>query len=315
MLVLRAQGALPPRCAAPRPDAGPPHADRPAPPSCAPAPTRRVVTYGSGVDARARGGRAGATADVEVIDLRTVWPLDADDGARLRRAHLARAACCRRRPASTRRGRPARSRSSRARRFERARRAACARSPPPDTPVPFAPELEDAYLPSVASRSRPRSRSSLPTEPSAVIPAPTPASVDRADRLALFRLRAAAAPRSRSGSSRCTGRAASRARSTRAAARRRSRPAPGSPSGRTTSCAPLNRELATHFARGVTVAHVFRNFLGRADRPDARPRRQHALRRARARRLPARLDARRPRAGDRRRGAGVQAPRRGRASR
>jgi pyruvate dehydrogenase E1 component alpha subunit len=30
---------------------------------------------------------------------------------------------------------------------------------------------------------------------------------------------------------------------------------------------PLNRELATHFARGVTPAEVFRNFLGRADGP------------------------------------------------
>jgi len=30
---------------------------------------------------------------------------------------------------------------------------------------------------------------------------------------------------------------------------------------------PLNRELACHFARGVTVAEVFRNFLGRADGP------------------------------------------------
>ena len=28
---------------------------------------------------------------------------------------------------------------------------------------------------------------------------------------------------------------------------------------------PLNRELATHFARGVTPADAFRNFLGRAD--------------------------------------------------
>jgi pyruvate dehydrogenase E1 component alpha subunit len=31
--------------------------------------------------------------------------------------------------------------------------------------------------------------------------------------------------------------------------------------------APLNRELATHFARGVTPAEVFRNFLGRGDGP------------------------------------------------
>jgi pyruvate dehydrogenase E1 component alpha subunit len=30
---------------------------------------------------------------------------------------------------------------------------------------------------------------------------------------------------------------------------------------------PLNRELACHFARGVTIAQVFRNFLGRADGP------------------------------------------------
>lgn len=31
--------------------------------------------------------------------------------------------------------------------------------------------------------------------------------------------------------------------------------------------APLNRELATHLARGVTVAHVFRNYLARATGP------------------------------------------------
>jgi TPP-dependent pyruvate/acetoin dehydrogenase alpha subunit len=30
---------------------------------------------------------------------------------------------------------------------------------------------------------------------------------------------------------------------------------------------PLNRELACHFARGVTVTEAFRNFLGRADSP------------------------------------------------
>ena len=59
-------------------------------------------------------------------------------------------------------------------------------------------------------------------------------------------------------------------------------------------CAPLNRELACHLARGVTPAEAFRNFLGKGDSPTPRPRRQHALRRARARRLPARLDARRP---------------------
>jgi len=31
--------------------------------------------------------------------------------------------------------------------------------------------------------------------------------------------------------------------------------------------APLNRELATHFARGVTPADAFRNFLGRGNGP------------------------------------------------
>ena len=45
--------------------------------------------------------------------------------------------------------------------------------------------------------------------------------------------------------------------------------------------APLNRELACHLARGVTVADAFRNYLGRGDGP-TRPRRQHALRRARS---------------------------------
>jgi TPP-dependent pyruvate/acetoin dehydrogenase alpha subunit len=32
-------------------------------------------------------------------------------------------------------------------------------------------------------------------------------------------------------------------------------------------CAPLNRELACHLARGVTVAEAFRNFLGKGDSP------------------------------------------------
>jgi pyruvate dehydrogenase E1 component alpha subunit len=32
-------------------------------------------------------------------------------------------------------------------------------------------------------------------------------------------------------------------------------------------CAPLNRELACHLARGVTAAEAFRNFLGKGDSP------------------------------------------------
>jgi TPP-dependent pyruvate/acetoin dehydrogenase alpha subunit len=34
-------------------------------------------------------------------------------------------------------------------------------------------------------------------------------------------------------------------------------------------CAPLNRELGCHLARGVPIADVFRNYLGRADGPTA----------------------------------------------
>ncbi len=79
--------------------------------------------------------------------------------------------------------------------------------------------------------------------------------------------------------------------------------------------APLNRELACHFARGVTPADVFSNFLGKGTSPTLGPRRQHAFRRAGARSLPARLDARRPRARRHGRSARVQAPRASAASR
>jgi TPP-dependent pyruvate/acetoin dehydrogenase alpha subunit len=37
--------------------------------------------------------------------------------------------------------------------------------------------------------------------------------------------------------------------------------------GRDDVCAPLNRELACHLARGVTPAQAFRNFLGKGDSP------------------------------------------------
>ena len=88
--------------------------------------------------------------------------------------------------------------------------------------------------------------------------------------------------------------------------------------------APLNRELACHFARGATPADVFRNFFGKATSPTfGRDGNMHFGAPARGR-LSARLDARRPRAGRRRRRARLQAarraargddvPRRGRAS-
>jgi len=108
-----------------------------------------VVTYGAGVDLALR--TAAELADevsLEVVDLRTIWPLDSD-------AILASVA-----------------RTSRALVLQEAARsigaadhvvsliaregfsdldAPVAVHAPPDTPVPFAPELEDAYLPSTSS--------------------------------------------------------------------------------------------------------------------------------------------------------------------
>jgi 2-oxoisovalerate dehydrogenase E1 component beta subunit len=102
-----------------------------------------VITYGSGVQLA-----LGLEHDVEVLDLRTLWPLD-------REAILASVA-----------------RTSRALVLQEAPRAGGVAGhvmsllahdgfelldappvlhAPPDTPVPFAPELEDAYLPSAAS--------------------------------------------------------------------------------------------------------------------------------------------------------------------
>ena len=102
-----------------------------------------VITYGSGVQLA-----LGLEHDVEVLDLRTLWPLD-------REAILASVA-----------------KTSRALVLQEAPRAGGvaghvmsllaqdgfevldappALHAPPDTPVPFAPELEDAYLPTAAS--------------------------------------------------------------------------------------------------------------------------------------------------------------------
>jgi 2-oxoisovalerate dehydrogenase E1 component beta subunit len=102
-----------------------------------------VVTYAAGVDL---AFQAAEGLDVEIVDLRTVWPLDA-------RAILASV-----------------ERTSRLLVLQEAPRssgvagqvlslvtqgafehldAPPALVAPPDTPVPFAPELEDAYLPSV----------------------------------------------------------------------------------------------------------------------------------------------------------------------
>jgi pyruvate/2-oxoglutarate/acetoin dehydrogenase E1 component len=100
-----------------------------------------VITYGAGVELA-----LGLEHDVEVLDLRTLWPFD-------REAVL-----------------DSIGRTSRALVLQEAARSAGVAShvlallaadgfelldapavvlAPPDTPVPFAPELEDAYLPSV----------------------------------------------------------------------------------------------------------------------------------------------------------------------
>jgi 2-oxoisovalerate dehydrogenase E1 component beta subunit len=108
-----------------------------------------LVTYGAGVDLAQRAAdELAAEADVEVVDLRTVWPLDTDTVleslARTSRLLVLQEAA----------------RSIGAANLLLARIAEegfeLLDAPPTvhaplDTPVPFAPELEDAYLPSTAS--------------------------------------------------------------------------------------------------------------------------------------------------------------------
>ena len=109
-----------------------------------------VVTYGSGVStALAAVERVGA--DVEVLDLRTVWPLDGravlDSLARTSRMLVLQEAA-----RST--GAAGVVLSLVAREGFELLDAAPALHAAPDTPVPFAPELEDAYLPSIESTAR-----------------------------------------------------------------------------------------------------------------------------------------------------------------
>ncbi len=107
-----------------------------------------VVTYAAGVDLALR---AADGLDVEVLDLRTVWPFDRDavleSVARTSRVLVLQEA-----PRSA--GVAGQILSLVAREaFERLD-APPVLVAPPDTPVPFAPELEDAYLPSVKSVRR-----------------------------------------------------------------------------------------------------------------------------------------------------------------
>jgi len=108
-----------------------------------------VVTYGAGVPlaldvAAALDGRL----DVEVVDLRTIWPLD--EAAVLTSVEkTSRVLVLQEAARST--GAAGIVLSLLARRAFVYLDAPPALHAPPDTPVPFAPELEDAYLPSVES--------------------------------------------------------------------------------------------------------------------------------------------------------------------
>ena len=107
-----------------------------------------VVTYAAGVDLALR---AADGLDVEVLDLRTVWPFDRDavleSVARTSRVLMLQEA-----PRSS--GVAGQILSLVARESFEQLDAPPALMAPPDTPVPFAPELEDAYLPSVESVRR-----------------------------------------------------------------------------------------------------------------------------------------------------------------
>ncbi len=106
-----------------------------------------VVTYGSGVtlalDAAER-----VDGDVEVLDLRTVWPLDS---AAVLHSLEKTSRLLVLQEASRATGAAGLLLSLVAREGFELLDAPPALHAPPDTPVPFAPELEDAYLPSADS--------------------------------------------------------------------------------------------------------------------------------------------------------------------
>ena len=106
-----------------------------------------VVTYGSGVQL-ALGAVERLGADVEVLDLRTVWPLD--EAAMLESLRkTSRLLALQEAARST--GVAGLVLSLTAQHGFELLDAPPVLHAPPDTPVPFAPELEDAYLPSIDS--------------------------------------------------------------------------------------------------------------------------------------------------------------------
>lgn len=104
-----------------------------------------VVTYGSGVDLTLRALNG---LDVEVVDLRTVWPID-EQAVLESIEKTSRVLVVQEAARSI--GVAGQIVSLIARHAFELLDAPPALLAPPDTPVPFAPELEDAYLPSVES--------------------------------------------------------------------------------------------------------------------------------------------------------------------
>ena len=102
-----------------------------------------VITYGSGVQLA-----LGLAQDVEVLDLRTLWPLDRD-AILASVAKTSRALVLQESPRAG--GIAGHVFSVLAQDGFELLDAPAALHAPPDTPVPFAPELEDAYLPTAAS--------------------------------------------------------------------------------------------------------------------------------------------------------------------
>jgi 2-oxoisovalerate dehydrogenase E1 component beta subunit len=108
-----------------------------------------VITYGSGVDLACRvADSLAGTASVEVVDLRTVWPVDAET-VLASVGKTSRALVLQEASRST--GAADHVISLIAREAFASLDAPIAVVAPVDTPVPFAPELEDDYLPSTAS--------------------------------------------------------------------------------------------------------------------------------------------------------------------
>jgi 2-oxoisovalerate dehydrogenase E1 component beta subunit len=106
-----------------------------------------VVTYGSGVSTALAAAEL-VDADVEIVDLRTIWPLDeATILASVEKTSRVLVL----QEASRSTGAAGVILSLLARRSFEHLDAPPALHAPPDTPVPFAPELEDGYMPSVDS--------------------------------------------------------------------------------------------------------------------------------------------------------------------